>query len=76
MWVPSPQGSYRGISSTTKSSGRAAIYIEHNLAHVHEVADRLVVLDRGAVVAEIKPEDMTVAELTDFLITLQQQADG
>ena len=28
-----------------KSSGRACIYIEHNLAHVHEVADRLVVLD-------------------------------
>ena len=59
-----------------RSSGRACVYIEHNLAHVHEVADRLVVLDRGAVVAEIKPEDMTVAELTDFLITLQHQADG
>jgi simple sugar transport system ATP-binding protein len=59
-----------------KQSGRACIYIEHNLAHVHEVADRLVVLDRGAVVAEIKPEDMTVAELTDFLISLQHQADG
>jgi len=43
---------------------------------VHEVADRLVVLDRGAVVAEIRPEDMTVAELTDFLITLQHEADG
>ncbi len=30
-----------------KDSGRACIYIEHNLAHVHEVADRLVILDRG-----------------------------
>ena len=30
-----------------KDSGRACIYIEHNLAHVHEVADRLIVLDRG-----------------------------
>ena len=36
-----------------KASGRACIYIEHNLAHVHEVADRLVVIDRGAIVAEI-----------------------
>ena len=35
-----------------KQSGRACIYIEHNLAHVHEVADRLVVLDRGAIVSE------------------------
>jgi len=59
-----------------RSSGRACVYIEHNLAHVHEVADRLVVLDRGAVVAEIQPEDMTVAELTEFLITLQHEADG
>ena len=36
-----------------KEQGHACIYIEHNLAHVHEVADRLVVLDRGEIVAEI-----------------------
>lgn len=54
-----------------KASGRGCIYIEHNLAHVHEVADRLIVLDRGAVVAEIAPQDMTVAELTEYLIAIQ-----
>ena len=57
-----------------KQSGRACIYIEHNLAHVHEVADRLVVLDRGRVVSEISPKDMTVPELTEYLIALQHQA--
>ncbi len=56
-----------------KSSGRACVYIEHNLAHVHEVADRLVVLDRGAVVADISPKDMTVPELTEYLIDLQKK---
>jgi len=56
-----------------KASGHACIYIEHNLAHVHEVADRLVVLDRGEIVADIKPKDMTVAELTEFLIDLQHK---
>ena len=56
-----------------KSSGRAAIYIEHNLAHVHEVADRLVVLDRGRIVTEINPQQMTVAELTEYLIDLQHR---
>jgi len=56
-----------------KSSGRACVYIEHNLAHVHEVADRLVVLDRGALVAEISPKTMSVAELTEYLIGLQHQ---
>lgn len=58
----------RGI----KEQGRACIYIEHNLAHVHEVADRLIILDRGAVVVEIRPKDMSVADLTDFLISLHQ----
>ncbi len=54
-----------------KASGRACIYIEHNLAHVHEVADRLVVLDRGEIVADISPREMTVPELTEYLISLQ-----
>jgi simple sugar transport system ATP-binding protein len=56
-----------------KDGGRACIYIEHNLAHVHEVADRMVVLDRGAVVAEIAPKDMSVTELTRYLIDLQHK---
>lgn len=56
-----------------KASGRASIYIEHNLAHVHAVADRLVIMDRGAVVAEILPKDMSVTELTEYLIELQRK---
>ena len=57
-----------------KSSGRACIYIEHNLAHVHEVADRLIILDRGRVVSEVTPKDMSVIELTEYLIELQHKA--
>jgi simple sugar transport system ATP-binding protein len=57
-----------------KTSGRACVYIEHNLAHVHEVADRLVILDRGAIVAEIDPKDMSVIELTEYLIQLQHRS--
>ncbi len=56
-----------------KDSGHACIYIEHNLAHVHEVADRLIVLDRGAIVSEILPKDMSVSELTEYLIHLQHK---
>jgi simple sugar transport system ATP-binding protein len=56
-----------------KEGGRACIYIEHNLAHVHEVADRLVVLDRGHIVASIRPREMTVIELTEYLIDLQHK---
>ena len=56
-----------------KEGGRACIYIEHNLAHVHEVADRLIILDRGSIVSEITPRDMSVVELTEYLIDLQHQ---
>jgi simple sugar transport system ATP-binding protein len=55
-----------------KAGGHACIYIEHNLAHVHEVADRLVVLDRGRVAAELSRGDVTLAELTARLIALHE----
>jgi simple sugar transport system ATP-binding protein len=54
-----------------KASGRACIYIEHNLAHVHELADRLVVVDRGEVVSVIRKGEMTLHDLTDHLLALQ-----
>ena len=55
-----------------KASGRACVYIEHNLAHVHAVADRLVVVDRGTIVAQLQPHEMSVPELTEYLIQLQR----
>jgi simple sugar transport system ATP-binding protein len=57
-----------------KEGGRACVYIEHNLAHVHEVADRMVILDRGRIVAEVRPAEMSVAELTEYLIDLQHHS--
>jgi simple sugar transport system ATP-binding protein len=59
-----------------RTSGRACVYIEHNLAHVHEIADRLIVLDRGRIVSEILPKDMSVMELTEHLIDLQHDPSG
>ena len=60
-----------------KSGGRACIYIEHNLAHVYEVADRLVILDRGKVVRDVKKGEMSLGELTSEMIALHEEhADG
>jgi simple sugar transport system ATP-binding protein len=56
-----------------KHGGRACIYIEHNLAHVHEVADRLVVLDRGTVVRTFAKGEISLAELTDHMIALHRE---
>jgi simple sugar transport system ATP-binding protein len=55
-----------------KAAGGACIYIEHNLAHVHEVADRLVILDRGRVVGEFAQGEIGLAELTARMIALHE----
>jgi len=59
-----------------KAGGRACIYIEHNLAHVHEVADRLVILDRGRVVGEFARGDITLPDLTARMIALHEAPRG
>jgi simple sugar transport system ATP-binding protein len=56
-----------------KASGKACVYIEHNLAHVHELADRLVILDRGRIVQTFTQGEVTLNQLTDFLIGLQSE---
>lgn len=58
-----------------KQSGRACLYIEHNLAHVHELSDRLIVLDRGRVVSNIPQGSMTLQELQTHLLDLQRQKE-
>ena len=55
-----------------KARGRACVYIEHNLAHVHELADKLVILDRGEVAATFQKGEITLIELTRFLLDLQK----
>ena len=58
------------------TSGKACIYIEHNLAHVHELADRLVVIDRGEIVSDIKRGEMSLHQLTDHLLALQAKKEA
>jgi simple sugar transport system ATP-binding protein len=59
-----------------KAGGRAGIYIEHNLAHVHAVADRLVILDRGKVVGEFAKGEISLPELTSQMIALHEGKAG
>ena len=50
--------------------------IEHNLAHVHELADKLVILDRGEVAATFMKGELTLTELTRYLLDLQKDKTG
>ena len=59
-----------------KQRGRACVYIEHNLAHVHELADKLVVMDRGEVAKTFRRGELTLTQLTRFLLDLQKEKTG
>lgn len=48
-----------------RSAGKSVIFIDHNIFHVYEVADRIVLLDRGRVAGEFRTSDLTLNELLD-----------
>ena len=47
--------------------GKSAILIDHNIFHVYEVADRVVVMDRGKIAGRFRPKNRSVIELTNIL---------
>jgi simple sugar transport system ATP-binding protein len=51
----------RGI----KEAGKSAIFIDHNIFHVHPIADRIVVLDRGTVAGQFGKDEITLDELIE-----------
>jgi simple sugar transport system ATP-binding protein len=48
-----------------KRAGKSAIFIDHNVFHVYDVADRIVLLDRGAVAGEFHKHELTLDELLE-----------
>ncbi len=50
-----------------KDAGKSAIFIDHNIFHVYSVADRVVVLDRGRVAAELPTSDYSLDQVTDIM---------
>jgi len=55
-----------------KKAGKSCIFIDHNVFHVYTVADRIVVLDRGAVAGEFLTKDITLDELMDKMYRVAQ----
>jgi len=55
-----------------KKAGKACIFIDHNVFHVYSVADRVVVLDRGAVAGQFSTQDITLDQLMDKMYRVAQ----
>jgi simple sugar transport system ATP-binding protein len=56
-----------------REEGSSAIFISHNIYHSHDVADRIVILDRGRLITEVAKNEISVIELIE---TLQHVARG
>ncbi|MGL1930878.1 MAG: ATP-binding cassette domain-containing protein [Desulfotalea sp.] len=52
--------------------GNSALFISHNLHHIHEVADRFLFVDRGTIVHQCLREEMDVTDLFDKLEELNR----
>jgi simple sugar transport system ATP-binding protein len=63
LGVAETQGVLRFVRNA-RDSGHSCIFIAHNIHHVFQVVDRIVVLRRGRIVADdIDPKATTVAEV-------------
>ncbi len=51
-----------------KEANIAAIFITHTLHHVHSVADRFVIMNKGKIVKDIKKDEASLEELTEVLM--------
>ena len=67
LGVAETQGVLRFVRNA-RDSGHSCIFIAHNIHHVFQVVDRIVVMRRGRIVADdIDPKRTTVAEVEDVI---------
>lgn len=55
-----------------KQAGKSAVFIDHNILHVYNVADRVVVIDRGRVAGEFLTKDIGLNELMDKMVRVAE----
>jgi len=58
----------RGI----KKAGKSAVFIDHNVVHVYDVADRIVVIDRGRIAGQFLTKEMSLDSLMEKMIRVAE----
>ena len=67
LGVAETQGVLRFVRNA-RDSGHSCVFIAHNIHHVFQVVDRIVVMRRGKIVADdIDPRATSVAEVEDVI---------
>lgn len=55
-----------------KNAGKSAIFIDHNILHVYNVADRVVVIDRGRVAGQFFTKDISLESLMKKMVQVAE----
>jgi simple sugar transport system ATP-binding protein len=55
-----------------KRAGKSAIFIDHNVVHVYNAADRIVVIDRGRIAGQFLTKDITLDMLMEKMIRVAE----
>src|SRR6266508_155866 len=55
-----------------KQAGKSAIFIDHNILHVYNVADRVVVIDRGKVAGEFLTKNIGLSDLMEKMVRVAE----
>jgi len=55
-----------------KKAGKSAIFIDHNILHVYNVADRVIVIDRGKVAGEFVTKHIGLNELMEKMVQVAE----
>jgi simple sugar transport system ATP-binding protein len=55
-----------------KRAGKSAVFIDHNILHVYNVADRVVVIDRGRVAGQFLTKDISLDVLMEKMIRVAE----
>jgi simple sugar transport system ATP-binding protein len=55
-----------------KRAGKSAIFIDHNVVHVYNASDRIVVIDRGRIAGQFLTKDITLDMLMEKMIRVAE----
>jgi simple sugar transport system ATP-binding protein len=50
-----------------KKRGHSSVFITHNIHHIYQVADRIVILRHGKKVGDVKRDETTIDEVSDVI---------
>ena len=58
------------FTRSIRGQGKSAIFIDHNIFHIYDVADRFIILDRARIVNRFQKSEVTREKLVETMVEL------